>query len=166
MSTKSGGPGTACCQLCIPLTHSVSLKAPVDSCRTHSLHITSIHSHAYPKHLDDLRQMAPGPMSLSSLSPFPTQDKLKNLDVGYLKSLRWSVFPSCVLDRKTSFYPKEDRKDHRGGTQMVQVSPCHFLCVPQIYGLVLNSRERSHVPLPESQGLLVVMLKWKWLMGG
>lgn len=121
LSTKSGGPGTACCQLCVPLTHSMSLKAPVDSCRTHSLHITSIHSHAYPKHLDDLRQMALGPMSLSSLSPFPTQDKLKNLDVGYLKSLRWSVFPSCVWDRKTSFYPKEDRKDHRGGTQMIQV---------------------------------------------
>lgn len=40
-------------------------------------HLYFIHSHAYPKHLDNLRQMAPGPMSLSSLSPFPTQDKLR-----------------------------------------------------------------------------------------
>lgn len=74
-----------------------------------------------PKAPRRLEANGPGAHESEFSLPLSHARQAKNLDVGYLNSLRWSVFPSCVWDRKKSFYSKEDRKDHRGGMQMIQV---------------------------------------------
>lgn len=74
------------------------------------------------------------------------------------------VFPSCVWDRKKSVYPKEDRKDHRGRMQMIQILVI-FSVSPKSMALYSTLGRGQMFPSPESQGLLVVMLKWEWLMG-
>lgn len=118
-----------------------------------------------PKAPTQLDANGPGAHEPELSLPLSHTRQAKNLDFGYLNSVRWSVFPSCLWDRKKSVYPKEDRKDHRGGMQVIQVLVI-FSVSPKSMALYSTLRRGHMCPSPESQGLLVVMLKWKWLMGG
>lgn len=71
----------------------------------------------------------------------------------------------CMGWKETSFYPKEDRNDHRSRLRVIQ-GLVIFVVSPKSISLS-STLGRGHMwPSPESRGLFVVFRKWGWLMEG